>query len=387
MLTISESMTDYEIEMELDKTVKECVKGRKKEPVNLSYWNSGSEYKALIKKIFKTKSEHDIFDYHYYFPSDSLEKVAHKLGFSDEDCKKSDLHPFTQSTLSISILLALFSKMSVKLGIIEPVYFSVTECCDVFKLPYILFGGFIQDINTTFDVDLLLNSDCTAFWFTSPVNSCSIYFNQNVKDGIQKLLDAGKLVVFDESLCINGMELCRTFGVQENLIYIYSPHKTIGLQGIKFSVIAAHKKYYDELDSMADVYGGSLDCSCREGFRHFASDNFDACNSAYNRFWLENFSLVKNMVESCDFASVSPETYGHYAMIFIDYHLDDRSVVNAMKKMIKEQGYFIYPGIMQGFEIKDRLCFRVNMLLNRSDLEKGLESILDWLKNTAGDIR
>ena len=378
-------MTDYEIEMELNNAAKEYKGGGI--PVNLSYWNSGSEYKKQIKKIFAVEEDSDIFDYYYYLSENTQECMAKKLGFSDEDCKNERLHVFNQSTLSITTLLAFLSGLNTKLGIISPVYFSVRDCCDAFKLPYILFDNFMQDINTTFSIEALLKSDCTAFWFTSPVNSCSIYFNQRVKSEIQKLLDFGKIVIFDESLCVNGMELSRSFGAQENLIYIYSPHKPIGIQGIKFSVIAIHKKYYDEIDSLADVHSGSLNCSCRIGGSHFISKNFGECTFLYNQFWKNNFSVVKAIVDSYDFASVSKETYGHYAMIFIDRFLDDRFVVDAMKSLIKERGCFIYPGKMQGFDTKQCFCFRINLLYNRDDLERGLKVVLDYFKTTLGEAK
>ncbi|MBO7516464.1 MAG: hypothetical protein J6T61_01830, partial [Spirochaetia bacterium] len=311
----------------------------------------------------------------------------YKLGFSAEDCKKEFFHALTQSTLSIATIAVLLSRMETKLGIISPYYFSVPDCCDDLKLPYTIFADFMKDINESFDVDLLLKSDCTAFWFTSPLNSCSIYFGQRVTDGIQKLLDAGKLVILDESLCINGRELSRTFGIQENLIYIYSPHKALGIQGIKFSVLVAHKKFYDDIDSLGDSYGGSLNYSCQQGYFHFISPNFDECMTVYNKFWQKNLSAARQVLASYSFASLSAETYGHYAMIFIDSTLDDRCFVDAMKQLMREKGYFVYPGVMQCFDPKHHFCFRINLLLNRTDLEHGLKAVLDFFKDNIGADR
>ncbi|MBO7430280.1 MAG: hypothetical protein J6U56_04625 [Spirochaetia bacterium] len=379
-------MTDYEIEMELDRAVQDCQK-QGYPSVNLSTWNSGSEYKEQLKNILKLDNGIDIFDYQYYFQEDARKKLAYKLGFSAEDCKKEFFHALTQSTLSIATIAVLLSRMETKLGIISPYYFSVPDCCDDLKLPYTIFADFMEDINESFDVDLLLKSDCTAFWFTSPLNSCSIYFGQRVTESIQKLLDAGKLVILDESLCINGRELSRTFGIQENLIYIYSPHKALGIQGIKFSVLVAHKKFYDDIDSLGDSYGGSLNYSCQQGYFHFISPNFDECMTVYNKFWQKNLSAARQVLASYSFASLSAETYGHYAMIFIDSTLDDRCFVDAMKQLMREKGYFVYPGVMQCFDPKHHFCFRINLLLNRTDLEHGLKAVLDFFKDNIGADR
>ena len=377
-------MTDYEIEMELDEAEKEC---REHPPVNLSYWNAGSEYKEKIKKILKLDSEQDVFDYYYYFPEDVKEVIADKLGFSADDCKKAFFHALTQSTLSIAMISILLSKMPAKLGIITPYYFSVPDCCDALKMDYTIFDDFMENINESFDADLLLQSDCNAFWFTSPLNSCSIYFKQRVTEGIQKLLNAGKLVILDESLCINGRELSRTFGIQENLIYIYSPHKALGIQGIKFSVLVVHKKYYDAINSLNDSFGGSINYSCRQGYHHFISPNFGECLSIYNQFWAENLSLVRHILSDYDFATVSPEVSGHYAMIFIDRTIDDRHFVDAMKMLMKDKGYFAYPGVMQCLDLKHRFCFRLNLLLNKADVEQGLRAVLDYFKDNRGADR
>ena len=111
------------------------------------------------------------------------------------------------------------------------------------------------------------------------------------------------------------------------------------------------------------------------------------CLSIYNHFWAENLSLVRHILSDYDFATVSSEVSGHYAMIFIDRTIDDRLFVDAMKMLMKDKGYFAYPGVMQCLDLKHRFCFRVNLLLNKADLECGLKTVLDYFKDTLGSIR
>ncbi|MBO5531168.1 MAG: aminotransferase class I/II-fold pyridoxal phosphate-dependent enzyme [Fibrobacter sp.] len=363
-------MTEYEVEMALAGGV------------NLSYWNPGSEYKAQIKDILKINFEQDIFDYQYYIPERLQKVVATKLGFSEKELSLASFSAFSQSTVSIVTVSAFLAKKNLKLGIVSPVYFSVQTCCNDLKIPYVFFDEFAPNVNESFDEDLLLKSECDAFWFTSPINSTSIYFSQKVKEGIQKLLDFGKWVFLDESLCVYGKELLRTFGIQDKLFYIYSPHKTLGIQGVKFSVVVAHRKYYNEIDCLKDCYGGSLNCSNLQGVTHFASPNFDECVTFYNKFWRDNLGLVKSILTQYDFAHVSSEIAGHYAMIFMNSSVETPKYVKAMKVLMQEQGYYVYPGFMQGFDTTRRFCFRVNLLLNKVDLEKGLVAVLDYFKNT-----
>jgi histidinol-phosphate/aromatic aminotransferase/cobyric acid decarboxylase-like protein len=372
-------MTDYEIEMTLQEAQGAFPLGAR--PVNLSYWNTKSEYQAGLGKILKYDSEQDLFDYHYYLSEGTEKPVALKLGFSDADCENLRIAPLSQSTIAIPTISAFFSRRNLSVGIIRPAYFTVEVCCQDFKVPCTVFDDYEEDINEKLDVQKLLDSDCDAFWFTSPINSMSIYFKLLVIKGIQKLLDAGKIVVLDESLCLNGMELARKFGMQENLIYIYSPHKALGLQGIKFSATVVHKNFYDEIDDIQDYYGGSLNYSCQQGASHFITKNYDQCIAFYKDYYQKNLKIAREIIQKYDFAHVSPETEGHYAMIFLDWPIDDEVFVNSMKNLMKESGYFVFPGIMQDFDTSKRFCFRINLLLNRRDIEKGLNVILEYLKN------
>ena len=372
-------MTDYEIEMTLQEAQESFPVGAR--PVNLSYWNTGSEYQSALRKILKCDTEQDLFDYHYYLPEGSEKPIALKLGFSDGDCENLCIAPLTQSTIAIPAIIAFLARHNMRLGIIRPAYFTAEECCKDFKVPCTVFDDYEEDINEKFDAQRLLGSGCQAFWFTSPINSMSIYFKDHVIKEIQKILDAGKVIVLDESLCMNGMELARKFGMQENLIYIYSPHKALGLQGIKFSATVVHKKFYDENDDIQDYYGGSLNYSCQQGASHFITKNYDQCIAFYKDYYQKNLKIAREIIQKYDFAHVSSEIAGHYAMIFLDWPIDDEVFVNSMKNLMKESGYFVFPGIMQDFDTSKRFCFRINLLLNRRDIEKGLNVILEYLKN------
>ena len=58
-------MTDYEIEMELEAALEALPK--ENPPVNLSDWNSGSDYKEKLASVVKLGKKSDLFDYQYFF--------------------------------------------------------------------------------------------------------------------------------------------------------------------------------------------------------------------------------------------------------------------------------------------------------------------------------
>ena len=142
-------MTDYEIEMELEAALKTFPKDR--QPVNLSYWNSGSDYKKKLAEKVKLCEKSDLFDYQYFFPDRIKRDLARKLGFSDQAYENSFFAPLSQSTLSIVTLAIFLKKYGKKVGIIEPVYFSAQSSFDDLAIPYRLFGGYMENINSTFE--------------------------------------------------------------------------------------------------------------------------------------------------------------------------------------------------------------------------------------------
>ena len=84
-------MTDYEIEMELEAALEALPK--ENPPVNLSDWNSGSDYKEKLASVVKLGKKSDLFDYQYFFPDCIKKDLAHKLGFSDEAYENSFFAP------------------------------------------------------------------------------------------------------------------------------------------------------------------------------------------------------------------------------------------------------------------------------------------------------
>lgn len=160
MLCLKKQMSAF-YEIEMDKIL--TAFSEMDRPVNLSYWNSGSEYKAQLKKILKFDTERDFFDYQYYIPECIHKMVADKLGFSEEYSRLARISTFSQSTLSIVTLVAFLSRKKLQVGIVVPAYFSVQICCEDFKVPYIIFDNFLSDFNATFDAGFLLKSDCDVF--------------------------------------------------------------------------------------------------------------------------------------------------------------------------------------------------------------------------------
>ena len=68
-------MTDYEIEMELEAALEALPK--ENPPVNLSDWNSGSDYKEKLASVVKLGKKSDLFDYQYFFPDCIKKDLAH----------------------------------------------------------------------------------------------------------------------------------------------------------------------------------------------------------------------------------------------------------------------------------------------------------------------
>src|SRR5258707_637129 len=75
------------------------------------------------------------------------------------------------------------------------------------------------------------------------------------------IADAGAYVVVDEALAFPPTRIALSLGGHSNFIGIYTPHKSICINGMKCSLVAFHPTLEDFFDDWADVLSGGLSVS------------------------------------------------------------------------------------------------------------------------------
>ena len=164
-----------------------------------------------------------------------------------------------------------------RLCILQPAYFSVALCCSMFSLDYGVEQISFSDGRPQIPVDKILSSGYDCVWITSPVFCTGFYFDEEHKRNIAQIKSKGITIIFDESLALPGKELIRSFPIDPEVFAIYSPHKAISINGLKFAIIVCEKCYEDFLEQWIDVFSGALGGSNRDAVFQYLSPNYLNC--------------------------------------------------------------------------------------------------------------
>jgi hypothetical protein len=177
-------------------------------------------------------------------------------------------------------------------------------------------------------------------------------------------------------LGLPGQELIRKLGHHSNFVAMYSPHKGVCVNGIKFSSILFDLKHQAFMERWADVWYGGLGCSASLAITHFLSANFDTYlarfleavakrRKIFDRLCSENQVehdvLAKGHFVSCYFPSISSRL-GQSKEFF--------------EKLVYATGGSIITGNRSRFHRNFGLCFRVNLARSGSRFEPTLARLV-----------
>lgn len=342
---------------------------------NLSHWNPSDAYVEMINRNLPPQSIKDIFNYVYTYdiPASTRKNIINKLVGRSLDTQMCMILP--NSTLCIlNVINYLKLNGCKRLFILQPSYFSVEEACklfniEAFKIP--LKNG----ENYTIPIELYQTQNSDAFWITSPVYSTSYLLNDSMINCIDTITANKRYVVIDESLNINGLESIRKLKDNKYLFGIYSPHKALFCNGLKFSTIICNKSNDDFLEQWIDVLGGALPSSCINAIDHFLSPNFEICKQCAVEWFSENQKIIIKTIKNYPFAHVNENpSVSSYMTINLPYI--PLESLDFIEKMIKETFTSVFPGFLNG---RNDCSFRINLSLNKHTIGNSLNSLLDFI--------
>lgn len=358
---------------------KSVIKKKKAPITNISYWNASKKYQEYISKYIRLNYEKDIFNYKYTYdiPLEFRQNIIKKLGClnsSNTMCLLTSSS--TQSILNVINFLKNFNYN--KLCILTPAYFSVEESCKIIRMPYGKMSLLFSDNKYIIPFEDILNNGYDVVWLTSPIYSTGVEFSSSQVSKLKNLIDLGILVIADESLALPGQELVHKIPISKYFFSIFSPHKPLYINNIKFSGILCPKENDDFLEQWIDVLGGGLLHSNIIAISHYLSKNYQDCLEKSIK-WFKKGNDIVNMVVGqfpysyCDTASVNP-----YKCIYLEpQNGKNINELNDIFQLISTQLISYIPGIYNGFG-KNVQCFRVNMSLDAMELETALYRILQY---------
>lgn len=352
--------------------------------LNVSHWDSSTFFQKHMGQSIVLPTSSLPWDYYYTYSisAEDRQRVLKKLGIPSHQLQSTMGLLLQSSTISIVNMINLLVHHNYRrLCILQPAYFSVASCCSMFSLEYGTEQISFENHRPKIPLEKIISGGYDCVWITSPI-FCTGYYpdKENIGD-IARMKSAGLTLVFDESLALPGRELVRTFPVDQNVFAIYSPHKAISINGLKFAVIVCNKCYEDFLEQWVDVFSGALSGSNRDAVFHYISSNFlNKCYPAYKSYIEKTKTIVNCALKQFPFASVLPNTDGHYISIFTDLRLkEEADLLNLLKDTIQTSVASFIPSTLNGFDYSQGFSFRVNLTGDPIELEGALSRILQYL--------
>jgi hypothetical protein len=215
------------------------------------------------------------------------------------------------------------------------------------------------------------------------VYGAGVYFSDDDISFISGLLKSGWTVIADESLALPGHELIRRLGHQDNLMAIYSPHKAVCVNGMKFSFVLFDERHQAFMERWADVWYGGLGSSTSLAISHFLSPNFEI----YLARFLQAVAKRRRIFDKlCQHMRIEHdvEAKGHFVSC---YFPAIPSRLGRSKEFIEElvfdTGGSVITGNRSRFHHSFGLSIRVNLARGGPHFEPTLSRVVQYLSSYA----
>lgn len=327
--------------------------------LNVSDWNCSKDFRNALLSSFHTQTSINMVDYKYSYSisNSKISKIKSKYIFCNE---KNDIMITPNNTVSIVYIANLLKQLNTKkICVLAPAYFSVYNIFDLLGIPYERIS--LLRKNGTFTINQGIDyRQFDAMWVTSPIFCSGCSYD---KDSLNILSSFSqyKTIVTDESFCMLGDELPSKTHLQ-NHIGIYSPHKAIGFNSFKYSMIVYNNNHYSILEQWSDVLCGSLNATNIDAINHFLSDNYLECQKSYTEYIDHARVFVLNELEKHPFLSYDYNSSGNMIMIYLKSQKDYGCFsFQNLNNLMENTMTTLFPGYLHDYDNKIDCCFRINL--------------------------
>lgn len=322
----------------------------------------------------------NISDYHYSYEYDNVikRKAVHRLigtSANNLDCV------FTCNATSAICCIADYLKKQGyhKICILEPAYFSVYACLSSFNLNVCKETIILDNVgNVEVPYDSIIQNKYDVVWITSPIFSTGIYFTKKQITYINALLQKGILLIIDESAASPNCPLTPSLLPNENIISIFSPHKYLALNSIKFAAIICTKSACKYFEDWIDVFIGALPLSTCTAIKHYLSPNYNLCLNAHDKY------IKSNILQVQELCTLFPDnSYNGIASNYITICNKKCSYINSLKyldmfNIMRQTHVSFVPGYINGFSESWGFCYRINLTLDIHILKNYLGRLFNY---------
>lgn len=347
-------------------------------PFNVSHWNSSKKYNDQLYTLLDIPAQAVVFDYIYSYSISKADRRRLIQMLCEQGSEQLMTLIVQSSTIAILNVVNLLKYLQIqKLCVLKPFYFSVASCCDSLGINYDYEYLELQHGQPLIPFDRILSNSYDAVWITSPMFCTGNSFDNIQVGHLLYLLQAGKYVIIDESLVPSGQELLRVLPVSHYLINIYSPHKSLAVNNIKFAAILCDVMYEDFLEQWVDVFSGGLSMSNYDAVYHYMSANFLVCDKYHTNYVCSNIKRLLQVTREFD-VEILHEPPSHYASIRLRKTRGIDSIA-TVSSVIKSTYCSYIPGSLTGLDEYYGDTFRVNLTLSSDELYGAVGLILSYL--------
>lgn len=360
-------------------------------PYLLSYWNPEREFLESIPTKLKVTDYSNHIDYVFSSTleesSIEISEVIEKLGFSSGGAGGL-VTPSGSASLNC-VINWLKQKNVKKIISISPDYFSVKHICNSFEIE-VENVDLVRNGEYFFpDTALSTSDNSIPVWITNPVYNTGVYFQDSDIQEIENWLIEGRTVILDECLALSGMQLGPRFQKYPNFIGIYAPHKTICVNGVKFSIIVCNKDDQGHFDQWADALYGCLSTSTVSAIKHYLSPNFKEYETLVTKKLDESFeSLVNELSKSENFCEYDTNSKGYLRTLYFPWlasdYLNDPVV---LEEFIRNTQTTVIAGNSNHFPEDIGFCFRINLMRDSVGFRDSIKRVLKYLSQVQKDVK
>ena len=353
-------VTELDMLDALDGLADEYVRAFGSPPFNVSHWDSSRSFTDRITEPLPLSALPNVFDYRYSYELGSHPSVVRKLGFP-EGRYACLITP--SGTSAIVCLLNLLRILPVT-GIVStsPVYFPVIHNAAAYGIR-LTHQPMVRNSGRFSLAPAILSGEIPpseAIWVTSPVYCTGVYLEDEDVNALRRHMERGGLVIADEALAMPGQELARALGAHENFFGLYTPHKAVCINGVKFGAIVANGAFQRHFDHWADVLIGGIGVSAIVALEHFLSDRFDAYQLTYTEQVCSTRQFVDSLAESLPGIELDRQASGHFMSMYASGLPGDLGHAGT-RALIWASGASFITGHRNHFGSGLPFCWRLNL--------------------------
>ncbi len=227
----------------------------------------------------------------------------------------------------------------------------------------------------------------TPLWITNPIYCTGILLSNKDVQKLRTFLEAGGTVIADECVAWLGTEIGPALASYKGFMGIYSPHKSVAMNGLKFAVLVFDRDHQKFFHQWTDVIHGGLSVSNVTAVKHFLSDNFSDYLQVFREEVAHTFEFVSKVVAACPGAEIDREANGQFTMIYIpDLPADFDTDLIFMDRMVRATAGIMIPGRRSHFDPSTGACFRVNLTKDNAQFRATLVRLLRYMTTRAARV-